>query len=271
MRDIFSFFQGTFNLFKSISKQMYRNCAIIASGATLVAVAVIGSGNFGGNGKSGSAVAYAQDAFRVYDEEADEEADEELIDLLSGENNLSLECGLLSFDLSDYVKQVEVCSDLITVTSYNEEKANILTLSGGVEPEVASDVKTLVVSCSEEDYDNLVRIIEAEATDLDVYAKILVADVVINRVRSCDFPNTISEVIFQDNGEQFMPVADGRFYSLTPTESSYEAASRALYGEDYSEGALFFATYASSGEGSFFASNLKRLFDYNGHVFFGYY
>ena len=38
--------------------------------------------------------------------------------------------------------------------------------------------------------------------------------------------------------------------------------------EDYEEGALFFAATASAGEGSWFATHLRRLFEDEGHVFF---
>ena len=70
---------------------------------------------------------------------------------------------------------------------------------------------------------------------------------------------------------KLQPVRDGRFYSVVLTDTSYEAVDRALIGEDYSQGALFFATDYASSEGSWFATHLKRLFEYNGHVFFGYY
>ena len=102
-------------------------------------------------------------------------------------------------------------------------------------------------------------------------AKILVANVVINRVFSKEFPDNVTDVIYQGNGVQFQPIMDGRFYSVTLTDTSYEAVDRALVGEDYSDGALFFAASASAGEGSWFAMNLNRLFEYNGHVFFNFY
>lgn len=128
-----------------------------------------------------------------------------------------------------------------------------------------------VIRLSEEDYENLLRIVEAEATDGDMKSKILVADVVINRVRSPLFPGTVTEVVCQGNGEQFQPVMDGRFYSVNITGSTYEAVDRALYGEDYSEGATYFAAVCSAGPSSWHAINLRRLFEYGGHVFFAPY
>lgn len=136
---------------------------------------------------------------------------------------------------------------------------------------VSADYISPIIAITEEDYNNLVRIVEAEATGLDVKAKILVANVVINRVFSKEFPDNVTDVIYQGNGVQFQPIMDGRFYSVTLTDTSYEAVDRALVGEDYSDGALFFAASASAGEGSWFAMNLNRLFEYNGHVFFNFY
>ncbi len=135
------------------------------------------------------------------------------------------------------------------------------------EPETEA-VTGAVISYSEEDYNNFLRIVEAEATGGDIKSKILVADVVINRVRSPYFPNTITEVIYQENGQQFQPIMDGRFYSVTITQTTIEAVDRALCGEDYSQGATFFAAVSSAGEGSWHARNLTRLFEYGGHVYF---
>lgn len=125
-----------------------------------------------------------------------------------------------------------------------------------------------VVPCSDEDYINLLHIVEAEATGGDVMSKMIVADVIINRVRDYRFPNTITEVILQGNGDQFSPVRDGRFYSVPVTAGTVEAVERALLGEDYSYNALFFASVASVNAGGWHAKRLTRLFEYGGHVYF---
>lgn len=135
-----------------------------------------------------------------------------------------------------------------------------------VEPEVVVPVR--VIPCSDEDYNNFIRIVEAETTGGDLMSKILVADVIINRVRSPRFPATITEVIFQGNGEQFQPVSDGRFYTVPVTSVTIEAVERALLGEDYSMGATFFAATRSAYPGSWHDRALTRLFEYGGHVYF---
>ncbi len=127
-----------------------------------------------------------------------------------------------------------------------------------------------VISYTEEDYNNLLRIVEAEATACDVLGKMLVANVVINRVKNPRFPNTITGVIFHGNGEQFMPVKDGRFYSVSISQSTIEAVDRALAGEDYSQGAIFFVSVKSATPDCWHVTTLTRLFEYDGHVFFKY-
>lgn len=118
----------------------------------------------------------------------------------------------------------------------------------------------------------LERIVEAEATDKDRKSKILVANVILNRVRSEEFPDSIEAVVFQrENGKvQFSPTADGRYDSVHVTESTKESVERALEGEDYSEGALYFVekTIANPKNVSWFEQSLTRLFTYEGHSFY---
>ncbi len=132
----------------------------------------------------------------------------------------------------------------------------------------AETVPAAVISYNETDYGNFLRIVEAEATGGDMKSKILVANVVINRVKSSDFPNTLTEVIYQGNGQQFQPIMDGRFYSVTVSQSTVEAVERALAGEDYSQGATYFASLYAAGPGSWHAEHLMKLFEYGGHAFF---
>ena len=122
------------------------------------------------------------------------------------------------------------------------------------------------------EYDNLLRIVEAEAGGEDIIGKMLVANVVLNRVEDKQFPNSINEVIFQeDNGvTQFSPISDGRFYTVTVSKETVEAVNRVLQGEDNSRGALYFAARKSANEENmkWFDEKLERLFAYGGHEFF---
>ncbi len=83
----------------------------------------------------------------------------------------------------------------------------------------------------------LARLIHAEARGESLEGQIAVGAVVINRVKSEDFPNSLHGVIHQPG--QFTPVARGALPS-TASPRSVEAAKRALAGEDPTHGALFF-------------------------------
>lgn len=136
------------------------------------------------------------------------------------------------------------------------------------EPEIVQERRII----SEEDYQNLLRIVEAEAGGEDEIGKILVANVVLNRVECDSFPDSITEVIFQKcNGvAQFSPISDGRFYKVVVSEGTKLAVDKALEGEDYSQGALYFAArkYADSENMQWFDDCLVFLFEHGGHEFF---
>ena len=86
----------------------------------------------------------------------------------------------------------------------------------------------------------LARIIEAEAGGESGEGKLAVANVVLNRVASGSYPDTIYDVIFDTKyGTQFEPTSNGAIYN-TPSEESIEAAKRALSGENNIGGALYF-------------------------------
>ncbi|WP_418790269.1 cell wall hydrolase [Phosphitispora sp. TUW77] len=87
----------------------------------------------------------------------------------------------------------------------------------------------------------LAKMIYAESRGESLKGQIAVAAVILNRLKSREFPSTIDEVIFQKTKGvyQFTPVANGKI-NLEPDRSSFYAAERALKGEDPTNGALFF-------------------------------
>ena len=92
----------------------------------------------------------------------------------------------------------------------------------------------------------LSRIISAESRGESLHGQIAVGNVVLNRVESPDFPDTIPGVIFDRvDGVQFEPVKNGTVYD-TPTAQSVEAARRALDGETVIGDALYFYAPALS-------------------------
>lgn len=86
----------------------------------------------------------------------------------------------------------------------------------------------------------LSRIISAESQGECWEGKIAVGNVVLNRVHSPEFPDTIYGVIFDDRwGGQFEPVRNGTVYH-TPTEESVRAAVACLNGENTVGDSLYF-------------------------------
>lgn len=97
---------------------------------------------------------------------------------------------------------------------------------------------------TEDDKYLLAKIAMAEAESQNIQTKTLVIMSVLNRVESKDFPDSISEVIFQNNGDtyQYSPVMQGgRWWTTEPDVDCYEAVEVVLSTEyDYSGGALYF-------------------------------
>ncbi|WP_425447415.1 stalk domain-containing protein [Dethiothermospora halolimnae] len=86
----------------------------------------------------------------------------------------------------------------------------------------------------------LSRLVHAEAQGEPFDGKLAVANVIINRTRNDDFPNTIKKVIFDNKyGYQYTPVVIGTIYD-TPSAESIEAARMALEGNNNIGNCLYF-------------------------------
>ena len=113
----------------------------------------------------------------------------------------------------------------------------------------------------------LARIIQAEAGGEPFLGKIAVGNVVLNRVRSPLYPNTIWGVIFdRKHGTQFSPVSYGTIYN-TPSASSTIAAKICLEGYSISNEALFFMNPRIS-TSSWISDNRPYLFTIGKHDFY---
>ena len=127
---------------------------------------------------------------------------------------------------------------------------------------------------SDADYDNLLRIVEAEAGTEDIKGRVLVANVILNRLKNDEFPDTVTGVVWDQRYgvPQFSPTYDGKIYEVTVTDGTREAVKQALEGVDYSEGALFFIqrSAAEKHNVTWFDKELKKLFKYGVHEFYTY-
>lgn len=109
--------------------------------------------------------------------------------------------------------------------------------------------KDTVIPYTTAEVDLLARLISAEAKGESYDTMVAVGGVVVNRVQSSEWPNTISAVINHVSGGyyQFTPVKNGNIKNPATSEAT-RAAWAALYGADPSKGALFFFDNSSNNE-----------------------
>lgn len=92
-------------------------------------------------------------------------------------------------------------------------------------------------STNSNDLNLLSRLVYGEARGEPYTGQVAVAAVVLNRVKSSSFPNTIAGVIYQSGA--FDVVSDGQI-NLTPNETAKKAAQDALNGWDPTNGAIYY-------------------------------
>lgn len=109
----------------------------------------------------------------------------------------------------------------------------------------------------------LMKIARSEGGE-DLKAQALIMRVVLNRVASDDFPDTIQEVIYQDH--QFSAASDGNYDSADVNANSHLALAEIEKGWDESDGALFFE--ASWLEDSWQSQTKEFLYEYEGTKFY---
>lgn len=96
---------------------------------------------------------------------------------------------------------------------------------------------------SEADINLLARLIYGEARGESYVGQVAVGAVVLNRIKSASFPNTMAGVIYQSYA--FTAVDDGQI-NLTPNATARKAALDAMNGWDPSYGALYYYNPATA-------------------------
>lgn len=99
------------------------------------------------------------------------------------------------------------------------------------------------VATNSNDLNLLARVIYGEARGEPYTGQVAVGAVVLNRVKSSSFPNTISGVVYQSGA--FDAVRDGQI-NLTPNSTAKKAAQDALNGWDPSYGAVYYFNPATA-------------------------
>ncbi len=127
------------------------------------------------------------------------------------------------------------------------QRKNGLAVDGIVGPNTAAALGMTLSSSgssqSSSDLYLLAKCVYAEARGEPYTGQVAVAAVILNRVKSPSFPNTISGVIYQPYA--FTAVSDGQI-NLTPNSTAYKAAQDALNGWDPTYGCLYYYNPATA-------------------------
>lgn len=111
------------------------------------------------------------------------------------------------------------------ITTYVEETNTNMAYSAEITTENATNI------IKDEDLMLLAKLIDCEAGDeCSDEHKMFVGQVVLNRIISDKFPDTLNEVIYQKNPIQYISAYNGQIESNIPSERSVEAARKLLNG-----------------------------------------
>ena len=301
-------FQFVKSLFNGVTKKMHRNAAILTMGATLIAVIPFTAVDFQGGGKNAIvAFAETQggsdeDSLEETEDTALPETDGNVLEdettadeasYAETEADIEKETENTETNDENSVEEAELAEKADESNGAQDESAGTEaeTAAGeeaGIiqtEPETEESAVTEVQVAAEEtaaeepareaftgysdsDYNVLLRIVQAEAGNCDMEGRVMVANVILNRVEDDAFPNSITKVVYQKH--QFSPVANGSIKRCKVTAETVEAVERALSGEDLTDGALYFMNRRASSKknASWFDRHLEFLFKHGNHEFF---
>ena len=167
-------------------------------------------------------------------------------------------------------EEIETEENIEIVEDNNASRSNATSRSGSRSEREVNVVyyEELGVNVADNEIEMLERIVQAEAGGSGYDGMLAVANVVLNRVKYERFPNTVTEVIFANR--QFTPISDGRYYTVTVSETAKQVVQDALNGARIvGEDALYFCTPTAPGKG-WFETDLRKITYVAPHNFYGY-
>lgn len=271
-------FQFLFHKNNNLTKKIY------ALGAVIVTTCFISICILGANGNVNTVYGHTNNDDDVVTSEEVEY--EELTDNLSQEDEL-VESSIITqgeFDYKIYIDYYNVrkAENTVVMKVMKKMEGEEIPLSTeGTTANVSFDPKDLGVEATRDpivltqsDYDVLLRIVEAEAGGEDLFLRTLIANVVINRMKNDYYPNTIEEVVFQNNGKtyQFSPIKDKRYFTVSVSDGTIKAVKQALSGYDNSNGALAFVDPSNTSDKvmSWFNNHLDFVMSYGDVSFYSF-
>lgn len=170
---------------------------------------------------------------------------------------------LVMFLSLSYNKKAEEIYNMMPDQSLSEDTSDVdVTVTDSCQEISTYPEFIYSLDISEQDKYLLAKINECEAGNQNIRTRELVVFVVLNRVKSDKFPDTIEEVIKENhNGVyQFSPlIQGGNWYNTEPTEEAYKAVDNVLNSMyDYSGGALYFESCED--EDNWHSRNLEFLY-----------
>lgn len=170
---------------------------------------------------------------------------------------------LVMFLSLSYNKKAEEIYNMMPDQSLSEDTSDVdVTVTDSCQEISTYPEFIYSLDISEQDKYLLAKINECEAGNQNIRTRELVVLVVLNRVKSDKFPDTIEEVIKENhNGVyQFSPlIQGGSWYNTEPTEEAYKAVDNVLNSMyDYSGGALYFESCED--EDNWHSRNLEFLY-----------
>ena len=147
------------------------------------------------------------------------------------------------------------------------QRNNGLVVDGIVGPKTAAAIGISLSSSSSKNQSSsdlylLAKVVYAEARGESYTGQVAVAAVVLNRVKSPSFPNTIAGVVYQPWA--FTAVNDGQI-NLEPNQTAYNAARDAMNGWDPTYGCLYY--YNPKTASSKWIFNRQQVVTIGSHVF----
>ena len=129
------------------------------------------------------------------------------------------------------------------------------------------DSKDTVISYTDDEFEMLCYVLQGEVGNCSEASKIAVANVIINRVKSSQFPDSISAVLTAP--EQFDAIYGYYNGTTVPTQNTRDCALRALKGEDNTNGATYYyAPRYCGGASSAWFETLQFCLEVDGQRYF---
>lgn len=196
--------------------------------------------------------------------------------ILFTSNTFSNSCSLATLNvyaaenaLAEEVRLSEAAADTVNIPPEEENvETEIPAEESDPAPTAVEENNEKSFYLKNKEYNVLLKIVEAEAGCEDITGRMLVANVIMNRVNSDIFPDTVTEVVYQRHRgtAQFSPTADGRIDTVTVSPETIEAVDRVMNGEDCSNGALYFrSAYCNS---QWHDQALTRVLEHGNHIFY---